>query len=184
MKYMGRVLTFTLLLFLLGNLILPALSGGTSDLPASELSTVASDDFIAVNSRGILHNESNGSARYVYTTPLYSLANGQNVGTATFENFCSPSAMPPCLVYEVIATFRLPQGEIRNHMVVSAAPDPRRSGFIFVGARPEADTILSGTGAFAGRTGRIRQSGTVDATKAPLDHATIDNFYVIELNPR
>lgn len=107
----GRILTLSLAIALGGAALLWAPKG--QDSRGAAHADAASGDIIAVNSRGIVHNESTDPDRILYTTPLYSLTNGAEVGSATFNNFCSATMFPTCAVYEVVATFRLPQGESR-----------------------------------------------------------------------
>jgi len=81
-------------------------------------------------------------------------------------------------------TFRLPEGEIVSHDLMSVAPDPLHPGQIHAGIHPDKATILPerGTGASAGRTGRLRMAGWHGGTYPAME--TFDDFYVIELDPR
>jgi hypothetical protein len=151
--------------------------------PAGLTASAAGDQpaqMIAVNTRGTANNESTDPSRVTYTFPLYSLTTGERLGTGTDDATCVSTTPPPCAVVDDIATFRLPQGDIVSHALLAVAPDPLRPGFILVGARPNADTIVKATGAFAGRTGRVRLSGGDDMRQFP---GTLiqDDFWVIEL---
>lgn len=162
-------------------LIPPVASAQLLELTPEQLASETAPDttpgnFIAVNVRGTALNESTDPTRLNFTTDLFSLATGQLIGTATDEI----EGAPPLVV--ATTTFRLPQGEIVNRMTVSVVPDPQRPGFVLTGARPETETIVSGTRAFEGRTGRVRLSGAVDGRNSPFEE-TFDDFFAIELNP-
>ena len=140
-------------------------------------------DMLALNFRGTGRPELMAPDRFVSTVDLYSLATGERVGTAT--NDFAFTAHP--FVADHVITFRLPEGEIVSHDTVSFPPDPQRVGFFLNGIHPEGNTILSerGTGAYAGRTGRLRQAGYHDPTQmASRQLVAYDDFYVIELDPR
>lgn len=139
-------------------------------------------DFIALNPRGTARNTSTDPAHLVFTVDLFSLASGEKVGTLTDDITCSAAAAPPCLVFDIVTTYRLPGGDIVNHGYWSGVPDPQRSGFILAGTRPDRDTIVSGTGRFEGRTGRATGWGTVDGRRLP-DELGYDMFTVIRLDP-
>ncbi len=47
------------------------------------------------------------------------------------------------------------------------APDPLRPGFWLFGTRTTENNIVSATGAYAGRTGHLSVSGTVDMRNFP-----------------
>lgn len=163
-------------------LIPPIASAQLLELTPEQLTSETAPDtipgnFIAVNVRGTGTNESTDPMRMGFTTHLFSLATGHLIGTATDEI----EGAPPVVV--ATTTFRLPQGEIVNRTTVSVVPDPQRPGFVLTGARPETDTIVSGTRAFHGRTGRVRLSGAVDVRNTPFE-LTFDDFFVIELNPQ
>lgn len=159
--------------------------------PAQSLNPDPSDpmvgvgDRILLNPRGVARNESTDPKEFVFTVDVFSLATGQRVGTATDYVFCaSPSSAPPgCLLFDVVTTFRLPDGEIVNHFQVNVAPDPVRTGFVFAGARPKTDSIASASGAYAGRTGKLMLSGEADFREFP-DQLVYDFFTLIQLNPK
>lgn len=123
-------------------------------------------DFISVNPRGSVPVEHDGDA-FVWTADLFSLTTLDKIGTFTDRATCSTTALPPCLVYDVTTTYRVPGGEIVSRGQWSLAPDPTQPGFAFAGTRPERDTIVSGTGRFQGRTGRVSGWGIVDLRQFP-----------------
>lgn len=136
-------------------------------------------DFISVNQRGTVPVEGDGDA-FVWTADLYSLNTFDKIGTFTDRATCSTSAPPPCLVYDVTTTYRVPGGEVTNRGVWSLAPDSTKEGFFFAATRPRTDTIVSGAGGFTGRTGRVIGWGVVDMSQFParigIDHRTFIRF--------
>lgn len=81
-----------------------------------------------------------------------------------------------------ITTFHLDGGDIVNHATVSISPDPARPGYVLNGSFPDADTdTITGTGAYADRTGRARLSGANNIVGFPLQ-LTADDIFVIELD--
>ena len=134
-------------------------------------------DMIAVNSKGTANNESKDQSRTVYTFPMYSLATGAQIGTITDDVGLTPTPG----VVDVITTYRFKDGEIVNHMPVSISQDSQKPGWVVVGDRPQKETIVKATGAYAGRTGRVRLSGVDDLNKFP-GQIYQDDFWVIELN--
>jgi hypothetical protein len=64
----------------------------------------------------------------------------------------------------------------------SVVPDPARPGYAFIGTRPTSDTILSGTGPFAGRTGTVTGWGTGDMREFPRKIG-VDVFTIIRFSP-
>ncbi len=138
-------------------------------------------DFIALNPRGVVPVEMVDGA-FVVTADLFSLTTGDKIGTFTDRATCSTSAPPPCLVFDVTTTFRLPGGEILNRVQVSSSPDPTKPGFVFAAFRPATDTIVSGTGRYAGRTGRAVGWGIGDMRDFPR-MIGLDIFTVIRFNP-
>lgn len=151
---------------------LPAPAGAASDVP----------DFVAVNPRGVAHNESSDPAHLVFTVDMFSLPGGERVGTLTDVITCSAAGPPPCLVFDIVTTYRIPGGEIVNHGYWTGVPDPQRPGFLLAGTRPATDTIVSGTGRYAGAKGRANGWGSVDARKLPAEMG-YDMFTVIHLRP-
>ena len=105
------------------------------------------------------------------------MATGKVIGTIV-DDIKAPI---PGLLFDVTTSFKFADGELVNHMLVSSAPDVQRPGWIIVGNRPTNNSINSATGVFAGRTGKIRLSGTNDLTKFP-NEVYQDDFWVIELS--
>lgn len=136
-------------------------------------------DFISVNPRGSVSVERDSGA-FVWTADLFSLTTFEKIGTFTDRATCAMSAPPPCLVYDVTTTFRVPGGEVTSRGLWSVTPDSTRPGFFFVGSRPEADTITAATGRFQGRTGRVSGWGIADLRQFPsrigLDVRTFIRF--------
>ena len=136
-------------------------------------------DFISLNPRGSAAVEHDGDAM-VWTMDLFSLTTLEKIGTFTDRAVCSTTAPPPCLVYDVTTTYRVPGGEIVSRGNWSVTSDPTRAGFAFIGSRPEDDTIVSATGRFHGRTGREAGWGIADMRQFPnrigLDVRTLIRF--------
>ena len=81
-------------------------------------------------------------------------------------------------------TFHLPDADLVAHSKESVMPDPQHPGFAAVGIHQDNNIVPErGTGAGAGRTGKVTMSGWVDGTKLP-EQATFNNFYLIELDPK
>jgi hypothetical protein len=151
-------------------------------LSASAGADVVTGDMLNFNLRGMAEREDTSQPdRFQYTTDLYSLVTGERIGAATH------SVVPtgPPFVFDVIDTFRLPDGDVVSHHRGSAVPDPDHPGFFLIGIHPEEKTIIPerGTGAYAGRTGRLRMSGYHDARKFP-EQVGFDSFFFIELDPK
>ncbi len=149
---------------------------------ASAAPKPAGPEIIAVNMRGESPNVSTNPARQAFEFELYSVATGERIGTATDDVACKTDSLPGCPLMDAITTFHLENGDIANHATVSIVPDPARPGFVLNGAFPDADTdTISGTGAYAGRTGRARLSGANNIVGFPL-RLTADDIFVIELD--
>lgn len=139
----------------------------------------AAVDYMPVNSRGKSKVEMKDD-RVILTFPMYELATGNVIGTIV-DDIKSPV---PGFLFDVTTYFKFNDGqnsELVSHGLVSSAPDVQKPGWIIVGNRPTGPSIISATGAFAGRTGLIRLSGVNDLTKFP-DEVYQDDFWVIELN--
>lgn len=63
-----------------------------------------------------------------------------------------------------------------------AASDLEHPGSSLIGIHPDGKTI-EGTGVYAGRTGKIHQSGFHICNECP-NFVTFDDFWLIELDPR
>ena len=111
-------------------------------------------------------NQSKDPTRFVINTPLLSLADGTQIGTVTDTFTCAPGP-PPCLVLDVEPVLQYPDGVVTVRTEVPMAPDPARPGFWLFGTRPTKNNIVSATGAYAGRTGHLSVSGTVDMRNFP-----------------
>jgi hypothetical protein len=137
--------------------------------------------FLALNTRGTAKNISTDPMRTVFEFDIYSLATGGRIGMAHDDVFCSTKTPPPCQVFDAVTTFHLPDGTLTNHAQVSVVPDPQRPGFFLVAARPEASSIVGATGAYAGRTGKVRLTGLDDGSRYP-EELSVDDVWVFELD--
>ena len=137
--------------------------------------------FLALNTRGTAKNISTDPMRTVFEFDLYSLATGERIGHANDSIFCSTQTPPPCQVFDAVTTFHLPDGTLTNHAQVSVVPDPQRPGFFLVAARPEASSIVAATGAYAGRTGKVRLTGLDDGSRYPAE-LSVDDTWIFELD--
>ena len=133
-------------------------------------------DYLPVTSRGKAKPEMVDD-RVILTFPMIELATGEVIGTIV-DDIKSPV---PGILFDVTTSFIFEDGKLVNHMLVSSAPDVQRPGWIIVGNRPTSNSIIEASGAFEGRTGKIRLSGTNDLTKFP-NEVYQDDFWVIELN--
>jgi len=111
-------------------------------------------------------NESKDPTRFLVNTPLFSLSDGSQIGTVT-DSFTCGAGPPPCQVLDGTATLQYPDGVVTAHFEVPFSPDPGRPGFYLFGSRPTEDNIVSATGAYTGRTGRLSVSGAVDMRHFP-----------------
>ncbi|HET9771615.1 MAG TPA: hypothetical protein VFS16_12060 [Acidimicrobiia bacterium] len=128
--------------------------------------------------RGTADREAGGPPdRFVYVLDVYDMAN-RKVGKVRHDvKFTSPSTL------DLVSTFSLPDGELVNHGVEAIGPDASKQGFYLIGVHSDTDTVQGGksTGAYAGRTGRLRMSGWHDANKFPQT-VTLNDFYEITFN--
>jgi hypothetical protein len=107
------------------------------------------------------------------------LATGEKVGTATHN------VSPPSIIMDHVMTFHLPDGDLVAHSKESVAPDSQHQGLFLIGIHATEKNIVpeKGTGAYAGRTGRVTMSGWHDGNKFP-EQVTFNDFYLIELDPK
>ncbi len=108
---------------------------------------------------------------------------GEVVGSLTHDIVCSTTGPAPCPVFDSTDTFNFPQGQIVTRGPESVAPSPADPGQVLVGIHPPGKSIVSGTGIFAGRTGRAQMAGLHDTREMPA-FATFDDVWLIELDPR
>jgi hypothetical protein len=167
-----RLLLAPLALSVLAAIIVAPVGAGESPPPA--------DGTLFLQVRGTADREQGTPPdRFVYVLDVYDMTN-QKVGTVTHDvKFTSATTL------DLISSFRLRNGDLVNHGVESIGPDATRQGFYLIGVHSDTDTIQGGkgTGAYAGRTGRLRMSGWHDANKFPQT-VTVDDFYEIRLNPK
>jgi hypothetical protein len=161
--------------------------GGPADLGRARLvventSAFEHGDTIAVRFAAHVTNKSTDPRHLAWVGELRSLASGAVVGTLTHDITCLGVVGLPCLVFEAVDTFTFPQGTIVNRALLSAVPDPAAPGFFLIGIHPDAKSIVSATGAFAGRTGTAHMSGRHDGREVPT--ATFDDFWLIDLDPK
>ena len=144
----------------------------------------APGDFLAVHTYGEkAQNVSSDPNRTVFKLDLFSLATGEKIGTATDDVACSTKTPPPCQVFDAITTFHLPDGDLTNHAQVSVVPDPQKPGWFQVHSESDTNTIVRGTGAYEGRTARVRLSGFNDGSEYP-NKLTIDDLWIIRFDPK
>jgi hypothetical protein len=138
--------------------------------------------FISQHFRSDGVNQATQPGRLTATAELFTLTRGRRHGTALDDATCSfTSGSVPCLVFDVVTVFRYPGGEITAESKVSAVPDPQRDGYLLVNTRPQRDTITATTGQFAGRTGRLLISGSIDMRQFPRQ-APYEGISVIQFN--
>ena len=116
--------------------------------------------------------------RFVYEPDVFDM-NNQKIGTVTHDvMFTSPTTL------DVVSTFHLPDGDIANHAVEAIGPDATKQNLFLIGIHADHDTLqpAKSTGAYAGKTGRLRMSGWHDGSKFPQT-VTFSDFYEITLNP-
>jgi hypothetical protein len=168
------------------NRLIAAMFVALAGLPGTAPAAAETEpDFIAVNARGSVPVERDGGA-FIWTADLFSLTTLEKIGTFTDRATCSTDTPPPCRVFDVTTTYRVPGGEVVSRGQWSVTPDPARPGFAFGGSRPEDDTIVSGTGRFLARTGRVSGWGTADMREFPerigIDFRTLIRFSPTDAN--
>ena len=116
--------------------------------------------------------------RLAYVLDVYD-TNNQKIGTVTHD-----AAFTSATTADLISTFHLPDGDLVNHATEAFAPDSSRQNMFLTGVHPEKDTIQGdkSTGAYAGRSGRLRMSGWHDGSAFPQTLG-VNDFYAIDFNP-
>ena len=145
---------------------------------ASEAASPPGPQLIAVNVRGMGERVASAPDRLVRTVELYSMT-GERMGTATRDfAFTGPNTG------DDVMTFHFSDGDLVSRALLTFAPSSADPGFFFVGTHSGGDTIVPdrGTGAYAGRTGRVRMAGWHDGREFP-QRAAFDDFFVLELDP-
>lgn len=145
---------------------------------ASDAAPPPGAEIIAVNVRGMGQRVASAPDRLVRTVELYSMT-GEGIGTATRDfAFTGPNTG------DDVMTFHLPDGDLVSRAVLTFSPSSTDPGFVYVSTRPQGDTIVPdrGTGAYAGRNGRVRMAGWHDGREFP-ERAAFDDFFVIQLEP-
>lgn len=172
-----RLGVLALAVLVAGVIVSPTLRPG---VPAAEAATEAKGDTLALHFRGTGNQQPAELGRFQWTTDLYSLVTGEKVGTGTNNvEFITP------FIGDHVMTFRLADGQFVAHSKESIAPSVLHPGFAHAGIHPGENNIVpeKGTGAYAGRTGKVTMSGWHDVNKAP-EQATFNDFYLIELDPK
>jgi len=150
--------------------------------PDARAGTAMGDSF-GLNFRGKAQREPTEADHFQYSNPIYSLATGAQVGTASHHVFFTEKPM----ILDHTMTFHFPDGDLVAHQPESIGQDTAYSpGAMFlIGIHPEGKTIdpARSTGAYAGRTGKLRMAGWHDTSKFPAE-AIFDDFYWINLDPK
>jgi hypothetical protein len=139
-------------------------------------------EIIVVNGLGTGRDQNPDPIAFDITVPLVSLATGTVVGRVRHEPRCATDSVP-CLVLDDQDTYDLGDGTIVTRSKVSLSPDPAHPHILLSSGRPPEKNVVKATGAYAGRTGRVRVSGIVDVARFPSEF-TLDEIYVIVLDPR
>jgi hypothetical protein len=144
----------------------------------AEESMSSADGPLVLQVRGTVNRKEGGPPeRFVYEPDVLD-ASGHKIGTVTHDvMFTSPSTL------DLVSTFHLPAGDLANHGVEAIGPDASKQGFYLIGVHADKDTLEANksTGAYAGRSGRLRMSGWHDANKFPQT-VTFNDFYEITFN--
>ena len=115
--------------------------------------------------------------RFVYEPDVFDM-NNQKIGTVTYDvMFTSP------ITLDLVSTFHLKDGDLANKGVQAIGPDGSKPNFYLIGVHADKDTLQpdKSTGAYAGRSGRLRMSGWHDANKFPQT-VTFNDFYEVTFN--
>jgi hypothetical protein len=139
-------------------------------------------DVIVVRGLGTAPDNDPDPTAFDITVPLLTFGTGAPLGAVRHQPRCATNALP-CFVLDDQDTYDLGAGTIVSRSRVSLSPDPAQPHLLLSSARSTVDNIVGTTGAYAGRTGRVRVAGVVDVQRFPGEY-TIDEIYVIELNPR
>jgi hypothetical protein len=170
-----RLGVLALAVLVAGVIVSPTLRLG---VPAAEAAAGAEGDTLALQFRGTGNQEPAEQGRFQWATDLYSLVTGEKVGTGT------NNADLRAPIMDHLMTFHLPDGDLVAHSKETVTPDPQHPGFYLAGIHQDNNVVPeSGTGAYAGRTGKVTMSGWHDGNKLP-EQATFNDFYLIELDPK
>ena len=159
-----------------GALVLPVTA------PAEAPPAFKHGDFMALNSRGKAPNTSSDSMRQVYEFDLYSLATGEKIGTAIDDTLLDrhAAAVPGIRRQDHLQASRRRVHQPRPGLGVF---DPQRPGWVLVGSLPSSKGIIAGTGAYAGRTGKVTLAGVNNAASYPAELG-VDDRWVIQFDPK
>lgn len=168
----------------------PAPSQGADIVPAAAGKTFALR-FVAsafADPRPIPPTASGADTGLCFDGTLFDLATGKVIGTATdcLADIVGDAANGMALVGTTF--FNLPGGTITSRGLTTVQPILTPSAGTPIthvtGAIPPAgaNSILSGTGRFAGATGSVRLSGAVNLSNLGAGQITFDCLFVIELD--
>jgi hypothetical protein len=156
--------------------------GPSVDAPAAKAATAMGDSF-GLNFRGTAQREPTQPDHFQYSNPIYWLATGEKIGTATHHVFFTERAG----VLDHTMTFHFADGDLVAHQPESFAQDTQYppGAMLLIGIHPQGKTIdpNRSTGAYKGRTGKLRMAGWHDTSKFPPE-VKFDDFYWIDLDPK
>ena len=139
-----------------------------------------SGDVLFLHVRGTADRQKDTDREHLaYVLDVYDTTN-HKIGTVTHD-----AVFTSATTAEITSTFRLPDGVLVNRATEAFAPDSSRQNQFLTGIHPEGDSLLpdKSTGAYEGRTGRLRMSGWHETSNFPATLGTND-FYAIELNAK
>lgn len=156
-----------------------------SPLSPVKLPSAGADEAVVSSGRSLFlqvrgtfnRKEGTPPERFVYEADVFDM-NNRKIGTVTHDvMFTSPNTL------DLVSMFHLPDGDLANHGVEAIGPDGSKQNFYLIGVHADKDTLQAdkSTGAYAGRTGRLRMSGWHDANKFPQT-VTFNDFYEITFN--
>lgn len=153
---------------------------GQARMAVETKSAFENGDTLAFRVAGRAPIKTPAPSRIAVDLDVRSLATGESVGTMTWDLTCLGAVPFPCGHYDLEATFRLPGGTLVNRSKANAVTDPGHPDSLLIGIHPDGKTI-EGTGVFAGRTGKVHQSGFHICRECP-NFVTFDDFWLIELD--
>ena len=160
----------------------PTHPGARAAEPQASPATAGTMDVLVLNFSGTAQREKTPEAqRFQWTADLYSMGTGQKVGTGTHNvEFITP------FIGDHVMIFRLPDGQLVAHSKESIAPSVLHPGFFHVGVHPGENNIVpeKGTGAYAGRTGKVQMSGWHECKDTCPEPATFNDFYLVQMDPK
>lgn len=171
------------ILSLVGIATLLTLTVTVAQVPGSSAAP-AQGDVIALYMSGRIATEPVDRATDSWTGDVVSLATGEVAGTLRHEISCQDVTSFPCAVFQSTDTFTLAGGTIVAQGTESIAPYAGgEPGLFHVGIHPEGNSIITATGAYAGRTGSATLKARHDGREYPA-HVTFDDVWLIRLDPK